>query len=641
MDYSFFDSLIDGVFVFDKNKTVTYCNEAAASLVGLSVRRVLKGKKVYELIQFDDQNLFSMPEGNNGELSPVPNTELEFTIMKSQEVGKIQLTLQPFTEPSGESQWILILHDVTLEETLHSKYHAQLEAKEEVIEELKKAKQKIEDYSKNLEKMVEERTEALNQANMTLKAIMNSLGQGFLTFNKDGLCGDIYTRACESILESNPQEKMIWEVLNLKEDEIPHIKMWLQACFQENLPFESLKDLGPSDYRHSQGWHISLDFYPIRDNDNKILQVVMVATDKTKQIEAERAMEVEKQNSLMMIKLVKNKDQFLDFLSSVEEKIQWLCQISEHNFNLEETYRVLHTLEGEAGIFSVKKVVDESKNCQQILEPLKAKITDEKHKIIKEFLNKVPDLKTSYYNFLDENQELFKTFKLYDSEKTVSLALNVIENYYKFLNQKPEINKAIEKFDNDFRKTDINNLFFHFDELIELVAEKTGKKVKPLKLNNNDIKVYHEPLKPFFNTLVHVFRNAVDHGIESPEERASVEKPESGLITIECYESDNNLEFIITDDGRGIDPDVIRNKLPNKSKGLGDNEVIQLIFEPGFSSKAVVSDFSGRGVGMDAVKNMVEKFNGHIHVESVVGTGTKLFIDLPKIQIDNDYRTAA
>ena len=170
MDYSFFDSLIDGVFVFDKNKTVTYCNEAAASLVGLSVRRVLKGKKVYELIQFDDQNLFSMPEGNNGELSPVPNTELEFTIMKSQEVGKIQLTLQPFTEPSGESQWILILHDVTLEETLHSKYHAQLEAKEEVIEELKKAKQKIEDYSKNLEKMVEDRTEALNQANMTLKA---------------------------------------------------------------------------------------------------------------------------------------------------------------------------------------------------------------------------------------------------------------------------------------------------------------------------------------------------------------------------------------------------------------------------------------------------------------------------------------
>lgn len=642
MDYSFFDSLIDGVFVFDKNKTVTYCNEAAASLVGLSVRRVLKGKKVFELINFSDNELFSMPDGHKGEDAPVPNTELEFTALKSNEVGKIQLTLQPFKEPSGEAQWILLLHDVTLEESLHSKYHAQLEAKEEVIEELKKAKLKIENYSKNLEKMVADRTEALNQANMTLKAIMNSLGQGFLTFNDKGVCGDIYTKACESILEVNPQNKMIWEVLKLEENQIPHIKMWLQACFQENLPFDSLKDLGPSTYNHSENWHISLDFYPIRNENNKIIQVVMVATDKTKQIEAEIAMELEKQNSLMMIKLVKNKDQFVNFLESVEEKLSWFDQISSLEFDVEEVFRVLHTLEGEAGIFSVKKLVDASKSCQQILEPLKQHITAEDKTIKQEFINELPQLRESYHSFLNENDELLNTFGVFDSDTLVSYTVKTVESYFQFLNTTPDIEIAIDRYDYEFRKTKVSELFKHFNEITSLVAEKTGKKLNPIEFNNNDIKVYPECFKPLVNSLVHVFRNAVDHGIESPEERRLLNKPEFGSISIESFEADNKVRIIISDDGKGIDPDVIREKLPQKSMKLTDSEVIQLIFEPGFSSKNEITDFSGRGVGMDAVKHAVNSYGGNIFVESIVGVGTKLFIDLPQIQLDNKgNKTAA
>lgn len=641
MDYSFFDSLIDGVIIFDQQKVVSYCNESAASLVGLSVRRILKNKKVFELIEFSDKNLFTMPDGKYGEEQAVPTTELEFKIVKSNAEGKIQITLQPFQELNEKLSWVLVLHDVTLEETLHTKYHGQLEAKEEVIEELKTAKLKIESYSRNLEQMVEQRTEALNQANRTLQAIMNSLGQGFLTFNSDGLCGDIYTKACEAILETNPHNKMIWEVLGVEESGLKHIKMWLQACFEENLAFENLKDLGPNKFNHSKGWHVQLEFYPIRDPKGKIIQIVMVATDKTKEIEAERAMEQEKQNSLMIIKLVKNRSQFVDFIKSTNEKLKWLSSLNKDNFKIEEAFRVLHTLEGEAGIFAIKCIVDKAKECQQALQPLKSKTTNEDKKMRDEFINKIFDLDQTMKIFLKENKHLFDTFSLFDGEEKIFFTLKTIENYFKFLNSEPTNSQAMDKFDNEFRKTDIKTLFAHFNDVTQIIAEKTNKKLLPIKIKSNNVKVYSKKIKPIINSLVHVFRNAVDHGIEAPSERIEKNKSEFGKIEIETHQSKNGILIQIFDDGKGIHPDVIRQKLPLKSEGLNNDETLQLIFEPGFSSKNELSEYSGRGVGMDAVKNAVTKCGGHVYVESVVGHGTKLTIELPQSHIDNKNISAA
>jgi two-component system, chemotaxis family, sensor kinase CheA len=139
-----------------------------------------------------------------------------------------------------------------------------------------------------------------------------------------------------------------------------------------------------------------------------------------------------------------------------------------------------------------------------------------------------------------------------------------------------------------------------------------------------------------FSSLVHVFRNAVDHGIEPPDERAWIEKDEAGQITLSFESMDEGYRLTIQDDGQGIDPESIRKKLAKTHPQLNaaaqsDQDVIQNIFLPGFSSKEAIGEFSGRGVGMDAVREEVVKLGGNVKVYSEAGSGTKFVLEFPKM----------
>ena len=134
--------------------------------------------------------------------------------------------------------------------------------------------------------------------------------------------------------------------------------------------------------------------------------------------------------------------------------------------------------------------------------------------------------------------------------------------------------------------------------------------------------------------LVHILRNAVDHSIESREERAKSAKPEVAKVIIEGVQTAANVSIRILDDGKGIDPDKIYARALDKglvdpSKELKKKQIIDLIFEPGFSTAEVVTDVSGRGVGMDVVKRAVDDLSGSITIDSQLGMGTLFTISLP------------
>lgn len=132
--------------------------------------------------------------------------------------------------------------------------------------------------------------------------------------------------------------------------------------------------------------------------------------------------------------------------------------------------------------------------------------------------------------------------------------------------------------------------------------------------------------------LVHLLRNAADHGIEEPEVREKAGKPRQGIITVGAYPEGNRVVVTVSDDGKGIDPAVIEESAQSKgieTVGLTENEIIQLIFHPGFSTKKEVTGVSGRGVGMDVVKEKINSLNGTIEVESIVGKGSTFRITLP------------
>lgn len=185
------------------------------------------------------------------------------------------------------------------------------------------------------------------------------------------------------------------------------------------------------------------------------------------------------------------------------------------------------------------------------------------------------------------------------------------------------------------RMQPIGRLFQKYPRLARDVARQLGKDVE-LVLSGEDTEIDKTMIEDLNDPLVHLIRNAVDHGVDSPEERAAAGKPSKSLVHLSAEQVGDHIIIEITDDGRGIKPDVVRQKAIDKglidfetANSLDEKQCLNLIFMPGFSTKDQISDVSGRGVGMDVVKTNIQKLNGRVDVTSVVGQGSTFRIMLP------------
>lgn len=185
------------------------------------------------------------------------------------------------------------------------------------------------------------------------------------------------------------------------------------------------------------------------------------------------------------------------------------------------------------------------------------------------------------------------------------------------------------------RMQPIGRLFQKYPRLARDLARQLGKDVE-LVLEGEDTEIDKTMIEDLNDPLVHLIRNAVDHGVDSPEERAAAGKPAKSLVHLTAEQIGDHIVIEITDDGRGIRPDVIRNKAMEKglidaetANSLDEHQSLQLIFLPGFSTKDTISDVSGRGVGMDVVKTNIQRLNGRVDATSVIGQGSSFRILLP------------
>jgi two-component system chemotaxis sensor kinase CheA len=637
MDYSFFDPLIDCVFVLNSERGIVYCNESAAKLCESSVKRLSKGKPLYNFLTLTDQSFFGSASGTKGLDEPAPYEEVEFK-MPDGKTGRVQVAIQPFKDVNNENRWVVMMRDVTLEEVLHAKYHKQLEEKEIYINKLEEAQTQLESYSKNLEQMVLERTKEVNQANKMLNAIMNSLGQGFLVFDKSGLCSRFYTRACESILEIVPAEKNITEVLRVEDKEIDTFKLWLEAIFSNKLPFDSMKDLIPVKFVHSQSRHIELDFFPILDDKESVEFVVTVATDKTNEHRANLALEKEKSFAKMIVKMVTSQKHFESFINSVPFTIQHIMNgtISHSGIDVESAFRMLHTLEGEAATYSLHELWLSSRECQEILEPLRkadAKI-DEKYKL--RILDSVVKIQQTYDDFVKNNTELFNMLGI-GKEKSYQVPHKTVQQILSYIS-KASHQDLVSYVENLLTRESFFTSIQHYDNVIQQVSIKTGKAAAKLQCIGDDLFIRTEDFRYLIAGFVHVFRNAVDHGCEDSGIRVALGKPSALQMSVkaERFKRDNEtwFRFQIRDDGRGIDAKIIREKIQDRYSSealslMSDFDVIQHIFGSGLSTKSEVTEFSGRGVGMNVVLEEARKLGGIAFVTTELGQWTCVTIEVP------------
>ncbi|MBB4066072.1 chemotaxis protein CheA [Gellertiella hungarica] len=185
------------------------------------------------------------------------------------------------------------------------------------------------------------------------------------------------------------------------------------------------------------------------------------------------------------------------------------------------------------------------------------------------------------------------------------------------------------------RMLPMSSVFQRFPRLVRDVARQLGKKVR-LVLEGEDAEADKHIVESLGDPLIHILRNSLDHGLETPDVRVAAGKPEEGRILVRASQEGDRVLIEIEDDGKGIDPAVIKRKAFEKGlidearlESISDTEAIQLVFAPGFSTAETVSSLSGRGVGMDVVKTSLEKIGGQVRLTSERGRGTRIVLTLP------------
>ena len=276
-------------------------------------------------------------------------------------------------------------------------------------------------------------------------------------------------------------------------------------------------------------------------------------------------------------------------------------------------------------VFEGKENVTELKPAQE--KKAAPKLKDDKKKDVDESIRVSLSRVENLNNFVGE---LVILQSVLEQQRYVGIQ---DELAIKSIGQLGKLCKEIQEISMSLRMIPVKSTLQKMSRIVRDTSKALDKKVN-LTLKGEETEIDKTVLEHLADPLVHIVRNACDHGLETTEGRAEVGKPEKGEILIHAYHEGNNLVIDIKDDGKGIDPEIIKRKAIEKGviregTTMSDYDIIQLIFHPGFSTKEQVSEVSGRGVGMDVVKTNIEKLSGDVRVITELGKGSVFKIVLP------------
>ena len=535
--------------------------------------------------------------------------------------------------------------------------------KEEMISELALANEKLDEYNKNLEQMVQDRTRELNEANNFMSAMINSLDQGLVVFDSELKIKPIYTKASEKLFQVNPKDKYYNELLQKSDEETETLKQWAQITFNGVIPFDSAIGLAPDhlafggNIEDPNYQYLTLSYYPMNnlEDPEKIENIVAVATDKTATVLSEYHFKKQEAYVEMVLKILKNKTGFSNFIDEVNkvfENFKNCYDEDENKINCELAMMLFHTLNGGFGLFRLFELREEARNNEQFIIDNKNNLNSDTAtaQFAQQLNDRVKKLNQNFNKKLIElDHSLGSTFSARKS--SVEIEEIQIQQFYQNLlvfkdelqsraELKNALNNQINEFEDIFIKKSLNSFLAPYEELCQTVAQKLDKKISTLQIINGEYKLHPEKFQEFFNVLIHLFRNCLDHGIERPNDRIAKGKKEFGQIGVSLQEinidgrDQNKIIITVEDDGNGINSDRVRQKVRELNPSINvdaesDQEVIYHIFDPFFSTKDEITELSGRGVGMSAIKEVVDRLDGSIEIESHVNKGTKFVFSFP------------
>lgn len=625
MNLIWLDTLLEPAVALDLKGVIVYCNESFAGILDSSPRKLIRSKAQFKSCFNFEQTI---PWVNDLASFPSPAAYIEcFYTSTSSSTGKAQISAQRIDVADYDSPLVLIFfRDVTLEERLQKKYRGELEQKEKYIGELQSAQKQLEIYSKDLEKIVQERTWEIQKLNQVMKTLLDSLDQSFIVFDSKGICSAFYSKISLEHFKQDPFGKTIADLLAISEEKKEKFFQWIQIMFEEPLPFDDIKPLGPSQFL-KDGKTIQLNYFPMRHSGKHIENIVLVGSDITALLDAQKQSLIDREEAQSIMKIVRNKNQLITFLKETHEQINSLNVNLNKLQPLDEILRILHTIKGGSATFSLLALRELSHKWEE-------KIADDPPAFSLSRPNQIQlwnDLNNEFSITVDRANRLLG-FNPLTFTKDVMLSHDLL-NQWMTINHLDDLKKEIYM---SLHCEPAQELGGHYGSLVESLSLSLEKPMHPVIWVGGQTRLNQAKFQKLFQSMIHIFRNAMDHGIETAQERRTNGKSELGKIIIEVTEykksNSNWIKIVIEDDGRGIDENKIRQKWMSKGRNVDDwskEDLLLSLFEPGFSTLEEVNLISGRGVGLDAVKNEIENIGGTISIQTVIKKGTKFILEAP------------
>lgn len=491
----------------------------------------------------------------------------------------------------------------------------------------------------------------LHEKNLEISRMINSLGEGYLVFGEDGICLPTYSKACEQIFGMSPAAKDIVELLRIPEGQRAKFRDWLQLLFAEPLDFEDLVPLGPKVFTGADERHVALHFKPIREgmgekDEGKIRQIVLIATDRSEQRKAELLEQRTREYAEMILKIARNRNQFRAMIQDLKRCLFRMGEIllapPLDSESLKELFRLIHTVKGALAAFAMTEIKEFVHEFEEKHHAVVGSgwVAPESYFLLeaKEFIlcvqRELEVFMKTHEDILGKNTD--------KSGMVREIPLSALHSFCADLLASVGEGELAKSFVQKLLSVPIHECLAQFDLTVQSTADRLQKKVYPLRFQGEDFPIFPENYEDVFASLVHVFRNSVDHGIESPDERKLRRKDPRGTIWVKTARTEQGdarwIELWIEDDGRGVDLRKLREKLrqigSSKAADLeSDEDIIQHVFDPGLSTQDEITDVSGRGVGLDAVKAAVDTIGGSVKAFCQEGMGLRIRILLPRFDV--------
>lgn len=470
-------------------------------------------------------------------------------------------------------------------------------------------------YNLHLEDKVAQRTAELQNLTNIQKTMLNSLGQGFVMIDREKKVAPVYSKIAVQMFDTKPDQAAPTDIITVKEDEKPLMDELLSHLFEETVDFDTFAKIAPERRTNSLSREIFLEYAPIRnEEDARIDYMLVIATDKTDEIQAKVKFESELKFSRMILGLARNREACCRIITDSFRMIEECHALtSDAPASYREIQRRVHTIKGCFGFYYVAPVTDLAHELETRLE------TSIKQGMIQPEIDlMLLKLSKEINSFVSEYDDIIR-YRQHNSGRLVSFR-NIIE--FESVLRDRELQ---ERFHDMIYTVDIRAELSYLEKSVDEIATTVGKKARFI-LETDSADFPEGPWQNILPELTHVIRNAIDHGIETPSERKSSGKEVTGEIRFSFKRLPDSISLIISDDGAGIDVAKIQRKFPEV---VDLESAIRVIALGGVSSKDAVTELSGRGVGVSAVIQKVEELHGTWKIDSEKGKGTRIHVTLP------------